>query len=52
MDEQRFQAYVALIEQLLNCPQGQEGELLQAHSDLLDAVPLAVMGQYAAYLES
>ena len=52
MDEQRFQAYVALIEQLLNCPQGQEGELLQTHSDLLDAGLLAVMGQYADWLES
>jgi CHAT domain-containing protein len=52
MDEQRSQAYLTLIEQLLNCPQGQEGELLQAHPDLLDAELLEVMEQVAAYLES
>ncbi|HEY9817105.1 MAG TPA: CHAT domain-containing protein, partial [Candidatus Obscuribacterales bacterium] len=52
MDEQRSQAYLTLIEQLLGCPQGQEGELLQAHSDLLDAGLLAAMEQVAAYLES
>ncbi|PZV13490.1 MAG: hypothetical protein DCF21_14085 [Leptolyngbya sp.] len=52
MDEQRMQAYVTLIEQLLNCPQGQERELLQAHLDLLDAGLLEAMEQVAAYLES
>ncbi|TVQ17614.1 MAG: hypothetical protein EA367_17210, partial [Leptolyngbya sp. DLM2.Bin15] len=52
MDEQRMQAYVALIGQLLNCPQGQEGELLQAHADLLDAGLIATIDQVAAYLES
>ncbi|MFE4105562.1 hypothetical protein ACFVKH_04685, partial [Almyronema epifaneia S1] len=52
MDEQRVQAYVALIEQLLSCPQGQEGEILQANAALVDAGLLAVMEQVAAYLES
>jgi hypothetical protein len=52
MDEQRTQGYIALIEQLLHCPQGQEAELLQAHTDLLDAGLLATMEQVAAYLES
>lgn len=52
MDEQRLQAYVTLIEQLLGCPQGQEAELLQANAELLDADLLAVMEQFAAYLES
>ena len=52
MDEQRFQAYTALIEQLLGCPQGQEAEILQAQDELVDAGLLAVMEQVAAYLES
>ncbi|WP_346290762.1 CHAT domain-containing tetratricopeptide repeat protein [Sphaerothrix gracilis] len=52
MDEQRVQAYVALIEQLLSCPQGQEAEILQAKAELVDAGLLEVMEQVADYLES
>nr|WP_290225480.1 CHAT domain-containing protein [Trichocoleus desertorum] len=52
MDQQRMQAYLALIEQLLNCPQGKEGELLEAYTDLLDAGLLAAMEQVAASLKS
>ncbi|MBW4653287.1 MAG: tetratricopeptide repeat protein [Kaiparowitsia implicata GSE-PSE-MK54-09C] len=52
MDEQQFQARVALIEQLLACPQGQEMKLLQQNADLVDAELLAVMAQVADYLES
>ena len=52
MDEQRVQAYLELIEQLLGCPQGQEAELLKSHIDLLDAGLLAAMEQAAAHLES
>ena len=52
MDEQRMQAYVGLIEQLLGCPQGEEAALLQAHGELVDAGLVAVMGQYADWLES
>jgi hypothetical protein len=44
MDEQRIQAYFELIGQLLNCPEGQEGEILQAHQDLLDSGLLTAMG--------
>ncbi len=36
MDEKRIQAYRKLILSLLNCPDGQESELLQANQDLLD----------------
>ena len=50
-DEQRMQAYGALIEQLLNCPQGEEANILQNHSDLVDAGLLAMMEQVAEYLE-
>lgn len=52
MDEQRMQAYVGLIQQLLICPQGQEGEVLQAKVELVDAGLLEVMEQYVAHLES
>jgi len=52
MDQQRLQAYVGLIEQLLGCPQGQEEELLQANRELVDAGLLTVMEQVAAHLES
>ncbi|MBD3559863.1 tetratricopeptide repeat protein, partial [Planktothrix sp. FACHB-1355] len=36
MNEERIQAYVNLIQELLNCPSGEEPEILQANSDLLD----------------
>ena len=52
MDEQRMQAYMGLIEQLLDCPQGKEAEILQANADLVDTGLVAVMGQYADWLES
>ena len=47
MDEQRMQAYVGLLEQLLGCPQGEECALLQANAGLVDVGLLTVMGQYA-----
>lgn len=34
--EQRQEQYLILIEQLLNCPNGQEPEVLDAQPDLLD----------------
>lgn len=37
MNEQRQQAYLDLIERLLNCPSEEEPEILQANLDLLDA---------------
>jgi len=47
MDEQRRQDYLNLIQQLLDCPNGQEGEILQANSDLIDEGLIAVMEQVA-----
>ena len=52
MDEQRMQAYVKLIEQLLGCAPGEQSVLLQANADLVDAGLVAVMGQVAIGLES
>ncbi|MEH2413085.1 hypothetical protein [Nostoc sp.] len=37
MNEQRLQAYYQLIESLLNCPNGEEPEILAANTELLDA---------------
>jgi CHAT domain-containing protein len=51
MDEQRFGAYVGLIEQLLGCAAGQEGAVLQAQTELVDAGLLAVMEQVAEQME-
>ncbi|NJO66089.1 MAG: hypothetical protein HC832_00195 [Leptolyngbyaceae cyanobacterium RM1_405_57] len=51
MDKQQLQAYVGLIEQLLSCPQGQEGEVLEAKAELVNAEFLEVMEQYVAHLE-
>jgi hypothetical protein len=36
MDEQRLEAYLQLIQALLDCPSGEEGEILAANPDLLD----------------
>jgi CHAT domain-containing protein len=52
MDEQRMQAYVGLIEQLLGCAQGAEDALLQANAELVDAGLVVVMGLVADQMES
>ncbi|MEB3219273.1 MAG: hypothetical protein VKN72_23985 [Nostocales cyanobacterium 94392] len=36
MDEQPQQVYLNLIQQLLDCPNGEEGEILAANRDLVD----------------
>jgi CHAT domain-containing protein len=51
MDEQRIQAYVNLIEQLLICRQEQEETILQVNEELIDKAMLDEMESYAAYLE-
>ncbi|MCC3530828.1 MAG: CHAT domain-containing protein [Microcoleus sp. PH2017_22_RUC_O_B] len=42
MDENRAQAYANLIQQLLSCTNGEEPQILQANSELLDAEFLMV----------
>ena len=37
MDEQRLAAYLQLIQALLECPNGEEGEILNANRELVDA---------------
>jgi hypothetical protein len=51
MDEQRVQAYVEVIEQLLECVPGSEEELLEANGDLLDEGLLEMMAQYVDLME-
>jgi CHAT domain-containing protein len=50
MDKQRMQAYLGLIEQLLNCAQGKEGDLLQTNVDLVDAGLVAMMQLYSQHV--
>ncbi|MCL1470439.1 tetratricopeptide repeat protein, partial [Argonema antarcticum] len=42
MDETRAQAYANLIQQLLSCPNGEEPQILQANSELIDGEFLQV----------
>ncbi|OUL24047.1 hypothetical protein BV372_29325, partial [Nostoc sp. T09] len=47
MNEQRLEAYYQLIESLLNCPNGEEPEILAANTELLDAGFLQVLAALA-----
>jgi hypothetical protein len=49
MTEQRQALYLNLIEQLMHCPNGQEPEVLDSHTDLIDAGLVQAMTQVAAY---
>ena len=51
MNEQPMQAYIELIDQLLDCPQGWESEVLQLHGELIDAELLAMMETVADVLD-
>ncbi len=50
MNEPRQQAYFQLIENLLDCPSGEEAAILEAHQDLLDAGFLQALAAVAEYL--
>ena len=50
MDENRIENYLNLIQELLNCPSGEEPEILQANSDLLDLGFLQVCAGVAGQL--
>lgn len=51
MVEQHFRACVGLIEQLLNCSEGQEEAVLKSSESLISVELLQLMGQVATYLE-
>ena len=46
----KIQAYVELIQALLNCPQGSEDEILAAHQELLGPELVKVMKQVASQM--
>jgi len=48
MDEQRFEAYLHLIQQLLECPNGEEDDILKANRELVDADFVQVVEDTAA----
>ena len=50
MNEQRTQAYLTLIQQLLQCNSGQEAEVLNANRELVDAGLVQIMIQSAEVL--
>jgi len=50
MDEQRQQDYLNLIQALLDCPSGEENDILNAHENLIDEGLVGVMEQVAAQL--
>ncbi|MEM7712984.1 MAG: hypothetical protein AAF349_05310, partial [Cyanobacteria bacterium P01_A01_bin.68] len=43
MNQQRWDAYLNLIQQLLSCANGEQGEILRGNQDLLDADFLQIM---------
>jgi hypothetical protein len=52
MDTRHLNAYVSLIEALLQCAKGEEWLLLQQHQNLIDAELLTVMAQVAERLNA
>jgi len=50
MDDRQLEAYLNLIQLLLNCPRGEENQILQANSELVDAGLVQVM-QLVAEIE-
>ncbi|MCU0516203.1 MAG: hypothetical protein MUC60_04905, partial [Oscillatoria sp. Prado101] len=50
MNEQRQQDYLNLIQALLDCPSGEENDILNAHENLIDEGLVGVMEQVAAQL--
>ncbi|WP_434222710.1 CHAT domain-containing protein [Limnospira platensis CENA597] len=51
MDEQRVQAYLSLIEKLLECPGGEELQILNGHLELVDEGFVQVCELVAAQLQ-
>ena len=49
MNEQRLHAYNQLIQTLLDCPSGEEAEILTANTELLDADFVQVVVAAAEY---
>jgi CHAT domain-containing protein len=52
MNEERILAYMELIQALLSCPNGEEGNILDENMSLVDMVLVEVMGMYASHLRT
>jgi hypothetical protein len=52
MNEQRLLAYLSLIQELLDCPSGEENQILNQHPELLDGAFVQVCEQMAEKLQS
>jgi CHAT domain-containing protein len=52
MSEQRQQAYLQLIQDLLSCPDGEEPEILEANQDLVDAGLMQMIEQVVEALHA
>lgn len=50
MDETRARAYLQLIQTLLTCPNGEENQIFNANSELVDAELVQMMRLVAAQL--
>jgi hypothetical protein len=48
--QERLEAYYDLIHKLMNCPSGQEPEVLDAHLDLIDAGLINTLMQVATMM--
>ena len=51
MNEEPLQIYLNLIEELLNCPQGEEPKILQENEELINQEFIQIANQYADWLE-
>ncbi|VXD12893.1 CHAT domain-containing protein [Planktothrix paucivesiculata] len=52
MNEERLLAYLSLIQELLDCPSGEENQILNQHPELLDGAFVQVCEQVAEQLQS
>ncbi|WRH68279.1 MAG: hypothetical protein RSE13_08740 [Planktothrix sp. GU0601_MAG3] len=52
MNEERLLAYLSLIQKLLDCPSGEENQILNQHQELLDGAFVQVCEQVAEQLQS
>ncbi|CAD5937299.1 hypothetical protein NO108_02064 [Planktothrix rubescens] len=52
MDEQRLRAYLSLIQELLDCPSGEENQIFSQHPELIDGTFVQVCEQMAEQLQS
>ena len=51
INKQRQDAYLNLIQSLLNCPSGEESQILKAHTDLIDRELLQAIAQVIEVLK-